>query len=177
MTAADTLTAAAWMEPCSSSGSFDMCAALFQRSRRCLNTVALCCAVLCLAAPAQTGEPLCPAKRRKWCDVPKNLDGLTLSPDHVYTFHIWQHLIDFSTYKLSVGNFMNIDLAAVLNGQPLQLTVFDTQVWAGQGERKKYFSLRHTRAAGLDSSSERVQLQNNSDKQPAGVLTGNFCLN
>lgn len=58
----------------------------------------------------------------------KNLEGLVLSPDHVYTFHIWQHLIDFSTYKLSVGSFVNIDLAAVLNGQPLQLTVIDTQV-------------------------------------------------
>jgi hypothetical protein len=60
--------------------------------------------------------------------VRKNLEGLILSPDHVYTFHIWQHLIDFSTYKLSVGSFVNIDLAAVLNGQPLQLTVIDTQV-------------------------------------------------
>jgi hypothetical protein len=39
-----------------------------------------------------------------------------------------QHLIDFSTYKLSVGNWCNIDLAAALNGQPLQLTVYDTSV-------------------------------------------------
>ncbi len=74
------------------------------------------------------GQPLCPAKRRKWCDVPRNLAGMQLSPDHVYTFHIWQHLIDFSSYKLSVGRFVNVDLAAVLNGQPLQLTVIDTQV-------------------------------------------------
>lgn len=74
------------------------------------------------------GQPLCPAKRRKWCDVPKNLADMQLSPDHVYTFHIWQHLIDFSSYKLSVGRFMNVDLAAVLNGQPLQLTVIDTKV-------------------------------------------------
>lgn len=51
-----------------------------------------------------------------------------LSPEHVYTFHIWQHLIDFSSYKLSVGGFVNVDLAAALNGQPLQLTVQDTQV-------------------------------------------------
>jgi hypothetical protein len=68
--------------------------------------------------------------------VAKNLDGMTLSPNHVYTFHIWQHLIDFSTYKLSVGSFINIDLAAVLNGQPLQLTVIDTKVgrckWRGE---------------------------------------------
>eukprot|EP00882_Tetradesmus_deserticola_P034410 GHRQ01039457.1.p1 GENE.GHRQ01039457.1~~GHRQ01039457.1.p1 ORF type:complete len:122 (+),score=33.04 GHRQ01039457.1:235-600(+) len=75
--------------------------------------------------------PLCPHKRRKWCDVPANLDGLLLDTQHVYTFHIWQHLIDFSTYKLSVGGFVNVDLTAALNGQPLQLTVFDTQVRHG----------------------------------------------
>jgi hypothetical protein len=51
-----------------------------------------------------------------------------LDTQHVYTFHIWQHLIDFSTYKLSVGGFVNVDLAAALNGQPLQLTVYDTKV-------------------------------------------------
>uniref|UniRef100_A0A383W2N9 Domain of unknown function at the cortex 1 domain-containing protein n=1 Tax=Tetradesmus obliquus TaxID=3088 RepID=A0A383W2N9_TETOB len=71
--------------------------------------------------------PLCPHKRRKWCDTPKNLDGLLLDTQHVYTFHIWQHLIDFSSYKLSVGGFVNVDLAAALNGQPLQLTVYDTK--------------------------------------------------
>ena len=49
-----------------------------------------------------------------------------MSPDHVYTFHIWQHLIDFSAYKLSVGGFVNLDLTQALNCQPLQLTVKDT---------------------------------------------------
>jgi hypothetical protein len=37
-------------------------------------------------------------------------------------------LNDFSSYKLSVGGFVNVDLAAALNGQPLQLTVYDTKV-------------------------------------------------
>jgi hypothetical protein len=67
-------------------------------------------------------------RRRKWCDNPKNLEGLTLSPDHTYTFHIWQHLIDFSSYKLSVGGLVNIDLAAALSAQPLQLTCKDIKV-------------------------------------------------
>jgi hypothetical protein len=84
--------------------------------------------VLLALAPLSVDAPLCPHKRRKWCDVPKNLDGLMLDTQHVYTFHIWQHLIDFSTYRLSVGGFVNVDLAAALNGQPLQLTVYDTQV-------------------------------------------------
>jgi hypothetical protein len=68
------------------------------------------------------------AKRKKWCDVPKNLDGLMLDTEHVYTFHIWQHFIDFSAYTFSVGGLCNLDLAGPLNGQPLQLTVYDTKV-------------------------------------------------
>jgi hypothetical protein len=67
------------------------------------------------------------AKRKKWCDVPKNLEGLMLDTQHVYTFHIWQHFIDFSAYKFSVGGLCNLDLAGPLNGQPLQLTVYDTK--------------------------------------------------
>jgi hypothetical protein len=67
-------------------------------------------------------------KRRKWCDVVKNLEGKTFDTEHVWTFHIWQHLIDFSTYRLSVGGFVGLDLAHALNGQPLQLTVKDTKV-------------------------------------------------
>jgi hypothetical protein len=68
------------------------------------------------------------AKRKKWCDVPKNLEGLMLDTEHVCTFHIWQHFIDFSAYKFSVGGLCNLDLAGPLNGQPLQLTVYDTKV-------------------------------------------------
>lgn len=72
------------------------------------------------------GEPLPADRRRKWCDTPKNLAGKQFSPDYVYTFHIWQHLIDFSTYSLSVGGFVNLDLTHALNCQPLQLTCKDT---------------------------------------------------
>lgn len=71
-------------------------------------------------------------KRRKWCDMPKHLSGKSFSPDHVYTFHIWQHLIDFSSYNLSVGGFVNLDLAAALNAQPLQLTCKDIKVGGRQ---------------------------------------------
>ena len=72
------------------------------------------------------GNPLCADKRRKWCDIPKNLAGKQFSPDHVYTFHIWQHLIDFSTYKANLGGLLNLDLTTFLNCQPLQLTCKDT---------------------------------------------------
>ena len=81
--------------------------------------------------PPLSALPVISDRRRKWCDQPKNLAGRTFSPDHTYTFHIWQHLIDFSSYKLSVGGLVNIDLAAALNAQPLQLTCKDIKV--GQG--------------------------------------------
>uniref|UniRef100_A0A383VSP2 Domain of unknown function at the cortex 1 domain-containing protein n=1 Tax=Tetradesmus obliquus TaxID=3088 RepID=A0A383VSP2_TETOB len=75
----------------------------------------------------KNGKPVSAAKRKKWCDVPKNLEGLMLDTEHVYTFHIWQHFIDFSAYKFSVGGLCKLDLAGPLNGQPLQLTVYDTK--------------------------------------------------
>jgi hypothetical protein len=73
------------------------------------------------------GLPLAADRRRKWCDVAKNLEGRTFDTEHVWTFHIWQHLIDFSSYRLSVGGFLGLDLTAALNGQPLQLTCKDTE--------------------------------------------------
>ena len=74
------------------------------------------------------GRPLTAERRRKWCDAPRNLEGKRFSTEHVYTLHIWQHLIDFSAYKLSVGGLVNLDLAAALNAQPLQLTCKDMKV-------------------------------------------------
>lgn len=85
--------------------------------------------ITCLSLPLLLllpGNPVSSDKRRKWCDTPKNLSGRQFSPDHVYTFHIWQHLIDFSTYNLSLGGLMNLDLTQFLNCQPLQLTCKDT---------------------------------------------------
>lgn len=93
-----------------------------------------------LAARCRTPAPrhtpaVASERRRKWCDAPKNLAGRKLSPDHTYTFHIWQHLIDFSSYKLSVGGLVNIDLAAALNAQPLQLTCKDIKVRGAGGAK------------------------------------------
>jgi len=39
-----------------------------------------------------TGAPMSAERRRKWCDEPANVDGLTYDPDLVYTFHMWQHV-------------------------------------------------------------------------------------
>jgi hypothetical protein len=64
---------------------------------------------------------------------PPRLRPFALGRSHVHTFHIWQHLIDFSSYKLSVGGLVNLDLAAALNAQPLQLTCKDIKVGGGLG--------------------------------------------
>ena len=50
---------------------------------------------------AFAGNPVSSDKRRKWCDVPKNLVGKQFNPDHVYTFHIWQHVRSWTTRSLS----------------------------------------------------------------------------
>ncbi|GBF87353.1 hypothetical protein Rsub_00064 [Raphidocelis subcapitata] len=81
-----------------------------------------------LVAPGladKSGAPLSSDKRRKWCDNPKNLEGCKFVPGLTYTLHIWQHLIDFSSYKLNLGGILNLDLAHALAAQPLQLTCKD----------------------------------------------------
>eukprot|EP00775_Hariotina_reticulata_P003808 gene3808-4065_t len=108
----------------------------------------------------KNNQPLTAAKRRKWCDQPKNLEGLMLDTENVYTFHIWQHLIDFSTYKLSVGNWCNIDLAAALNGQPLQLTVYDTAA----KEHLVSMLVWHERLLYGDSNEGHASVQHLSDR-------------
>lgn len=47
-----------------------------------------------------------------------NRSGRVFSTDHVYTFYLYQHLVDLSQYRLNmVGSF---DLTSHLNGQPLR---------------------------------------------------------
>lgn len=60
------------------------------------------------------------AKRRKKLANPKHSKHVTLNPDHVYTFHIYDHTMDFGTYHQHAmgGSF---DLTTTLNGQPLAL--------------------------------------------------------
>jgi hypothetical protein len=48
------------------------------------------------------GAPLPPDARRKWCDVPANIEGAVFSPDHVYTFHCYQSYVNFGAYELNL---------------------------------------------------------------------------
>jgi hypothetical protein len=49
---------------------------------------------------ATAGVPLGSDARRSHYSKAGNRKGLVFSPDHVWTFHIWQQFIDLSTYKL-----------------------------------------------------------------------------
>lgn len=46
--------------------------------------------------------------------------SLLARPQHVYTFHFWQHLLDMASLQLATP-LMRLNLAAHLDGQPLQL--------------------------------------------------------
>jgi hypothetical protein len=103
--------------------------------------------------------------------VPKNLEGKQFSTDYVYTFHIWQHLIDFSTYKLSVGGFVNLDLTHALNCQPLQLTCKDTHA----DEYMFSMLVWHERLLYADDTSAAAALAERLSRWGAGfksLMTG-----
>jgi hypothetical protein len=82
------------------------------------------------AGSATTDQrPMPSEQRRRWCDCSQNLAQRNFEPreDLVWTFHVYQHLIDFASYRLNVGlkGFFDIDLAPTLDCQPLQLTLKD----------------------------------------------------
>lgn len=68
-------------------------------------------------------------KRRRFFDAPAHLEGRVITPEHVWTMHIYQALVDFSTYKLGLpGVPMSIDLVSLLDAQPLQIMSKDRKV-------------------------------------------------
>ncbi|KAI8472299.1 MAG: hypothetical protein J3K34DRAFT_414799 [Monoraphidium minutum] len=73
------------------------------------------------------GEPLPAAQRRKWCDIPSNVEDIMLTPDLVYTFQWWQHLIDLSQYRVHVGPLVAFDLCPFMSAQPMQLFIKHTE--------------------------------------------------
>jgi hypothetical protein len=101
----------------------------------------------------EEAAPMPSEQRRRWCDCADNLAGrhFEADPDLVWTFHIYQHLVDFANYRLCLGgggggggggagggsppastasrglwaSLANIDLAPALDRQPLQLTLKD----------------------------------------------------
>ena len=50
----------------------------------------------------------------------ENRQALSFQTDKVYTFHIFQHLVDCSTYELDLSVY-RFDLTHYLDGQPLQV--------------------------------------------------------
>lgn len=77
------------------------------------------------------GKALSSDKRRKLFDDPAVAAGVTITPDHVFTFAMYQNIVDFSNYQLSLGGWLGLDLLQYMGGQPLQLMLLNTQVRLG----------------------------------------------
>jgi hypothetical protein len=88
--------------------------------------------LFCPQLAASDGAPAPAAARRRLFDAPGGLAGVTMSPDHVWTIHLHQSLIDFSTYKLGLAGVpFGIDLVSLLDRQPLQIMAKDGGVGGG----------------------------------------------
>jgi len=81
---------------------------------------------------ASKGGPASAEKRRRHFDVPAQLAGRTIGTELVWTIHMYQSLVDFSSYKLGLpGVPMHIDLVSILDAQPLQIMAKDGNVGRG----------------------------------------------
>ena len=65
------------------------------------------------------GSPIPASARRKLMRSKSERQSFIFSPDFVYTFHFWQHLLDCAKYEVDLVN--TFDLTKYLNGQPLQV--------------------------------------------------------
>ncbi|KAI8472125.1 MAG: hypothetical protein J3K34DRAFT_415223 [Monoraphidium minutum] len=80
----------------------------------------------CPELAARCGGPAAADKRRRFFDTPSNLVGRALGPEYVWTLHLHQSLIDFTTYKLGLSGVpFGIDLVSLLDAQPLQVMAKD----------------------------------------------------
>lgn len=75
----------------------------------------------------KSGQPLSSSQRQRFYDKPSNLAGAVFRTNLVYTFVIDQSIVNMEAYRLKLGAFINLDLCAVLNGQPLQLMCKNVQ--------------------------------------------------
>lgn len=82
----------------------------------------------CGCAHVLPGDPLAAEKRRRWFDNPANASRVVLSKDYVYTWHIWQHWCNISTYRLQLSSFFGVDLCTFSEGQPMQIMAKDSKV-------------------------------------------------
>jgi hypothetical protein len=71
-------------------------------------------------------------KRRRWFDSPANAAKVVLSKDYVYTWHIWQHWCNVSTYRLQLSSFFGVDLCHFSEGQPMQIMAKNSKVGVGR---------------------------------------------
>lgn len=82
--------------------------------------------------PPFAGDPLPAEKRRRWFDNPTNASSVLMSKDYVYTWHIWQHWCNISTYRLQLSSFFGVDLCNFSEGQPMQIMAKDSKVCTAQ---------------------------------------------
>ncbi|GBF87352.1 hypothetical protein Rsub_00063 [Raphidocelis subcapitata] len=109
------------------------------------------------------GAPLASAARARFFDKPSNLAGRVVGPEYVWTMHIHQALIDFTTYKLGLpGVPVGIDLVNILDAQPLQIMakdgksgeyVFNLLVWS----RRLLYAHADAEEAAAGSVSEKIK--------------------
>ncbi|KAF6251325.1 hypothetical protein COO60DRAFT_1645177 [Scenedesmus sp. NREL 46B-D3] len=95
-----------------------------------LNPVLASSQLVNVAVPGQepTCNPMTAEKRRRWFDSPANAGSVVLSKDYVYTYHVWQHWCNISTYRLQLSSLLSLDLCQFSEGQPMQIMAKDQSV-------------------------------------------------
>jgi len=73
-----------------------------------------------------TGKPLSGKQRRSHFASSANRQGRCFSTDHVWTFQMYDHTLNYATFHLNVP-FFKLDMVQVLGGRPMRLMIKDDQ--------------------------------------------------
>uniref|UniRef100_A0A383W1Y2 Domain of unknown function at the cortex 1 domain-containing protein n=1 Tax=Tetradesmus obliquus TaxID=3088 RepID=A0A383W1Y2_TETOB len=103
----------------------------------------------------KNGNPMPAEKRRRWFDSPANAGSVLISKDYVYTWHVWQHWCNISTYRLQLNSLLSFDLCQFSEGQPMQIMAKDQST----GEYSINLLLWHKRLLFSDPPSEAHSLR------------------
>lgn len=63
-------------------------------------------------------------KRRKYLSNPGKASKYTVNPNHVYSFELYDHSMDFGTYYQHILGGRKIDMVMSMNGQALAFALF-----------------------------------------------------
>jgi hypothetical protein len=112
-------------------------------------------------------------ERRAQLSDPSQAKNYQFDPSLVYTFEIYDHMINFATYKQHFSKLVKIDLSNKLNGQPLSITAMVINKGGEEDHILYDFHVWHERLMKAVKAKNNNNNNNNKSKMKQQVSSFN----